>query len=285
MFGIDDNEVLDFTVDYSAAFPSTATSFALNGTVDYGSFTAAIAPVVDATNKLITLYIEGIAAGSSSIIVVKAQATQDSTTLIVEIPFILQARDSSGQITPPVAAVGYYATAADWGRPVFMKSGLYYSPGNSMGTASPTLNLLYAIPYLIGKRTTIDLLAVDVTGTTANAIARLGVYEDTGEGYPGDLLVETSALDVDTVGVVSEAVSVELPAGFIWLAYVAQVATTAIRIFSATGVQFPIGVAAPGSAMQIAYTEASVTGALTDPFTSTVTTAGGNMPRVYFRAA
>ena len=189
-----------------------------------------------------------------------------------------------------------YATTAqlnahEHGVPMFAKSGLYYAPGNSMGTGTPTLNTLYAVPYLIGRATTINQLAIDVTGNVADAVARLGVYEDTGVGYPGDLLVQTSALDASATGLVSEAVSTTLPAGIVWLGYVGQ--TTAeppgsappIRIFSATGVQFPIGVATPSTAMQIAYIEAGVTGALTDPFTSTVTTLGGNMPRVYFRVA
>lgn len=112
-FGIDDQETLDYTVNFATAFPTAATSFAINGSVDYGSFTQAVAPVVDSANKLITLYVNGIAAGSSSIILVRGQATIDSTTMVIEVPFILTARDSSGQLTPPVAAVGYYATSAE----------------------------------------------------------------------------------------------------------------------------------------------------------------------------
>ena len=152
-------------------------------------------------------------------------------------------------------------------------------------SVTPTLNQLACFAFDVWAPTTIDLLACEIITGTSTAEARLGVYADTGDGYPGALLAQTGALDASTNGVKTGAVSVVLPVGRVWLAYVAQVVTTAVRGFSAAGAPPMIGVTALPTAVQYMYVETGVTGALTDPWTPTVTTGGGNMPRVWFRAA
>lgn len=110
---IDPNEVLDFTWEFADAFPSAATSFVLSGSVDYGEFTAPVAAVVDATNKLVTLYITGTTSGIASNIVLRASMTINSTPVIIEVSFLLRCRNSTGQVPGPVTSPDYYALAED----------------------------------------------------------------------------------------------------------------------------------------------------------------------------
>jgi hypothetical protein len=175
-------------------------------------------------------------------------------------------------------------TAHLHGVPYFGKSGMYYASGLVMSTITPTLDLLYCVPFLVGRDTEIDQLAVNITTASApGAMYRLGVYEDTGEGYPGDLLVDAGQVDVSTNGDKVAAVSETLPAGFAWLALVAQGVTTATRSISTSSIYLG-GTGAVPTGNAIAYTEAGVTGALPPTFTGTVATAT-TAPRVWFRVA
>jgi hypothetical protein len=187
-----------------------------------------------------------------------------------------------------VELFGYASSAAFsahlHGVPYFGKSGLYYASGVVMSTLTPTLDLLYCVPFYVPRDTDIDQLAVNITTASApGALYRLGVYEDTGVGYPGDLLVDAGQVDVSTNGDKTVAVSETLPGGLVWFGLAAQGVTTATRSIS-TASYYLGGTGSIPTGNSIAYTEAGVSGVLPPTFTAVVT-AATTAPRVWFRVA
>lgn len=108
----------------------------------------------------------------------------------------------------------------------------YTSPntGTALGTGAPTANVLRAIPFIVTKVTTIDQMAINVT-TLLAGLARIGIYADNGNNYPGALIVEaTSVTQIDTgtagVKIATGGLPVTLQPGLYWLAIVANAAST-----------------------------------------------------------
>lgn len=106
--------------------------------------------------------------------------------------------------------------------------------GTALGTGAPTANILRAIPFIVAKTMTIDQMAMNVTTAVAGA-ARIGIYADNGNNYPGALVVEaTSVTQIDTglagVRIASGGLPVILQPGLYWLAIVSNAAPT-IRTF------------------------------------------------------
>lgn len=300
---IDPDETLDHTWEFADAFPAGATAFALSGTVDYGEFTAPVAAVVDTVNKTVTLYITGTVAGISSNIVLRAGMTINSTTVVEEVSFLLRCRNSTGQVPGPVTSEGYYALAADLdieetareaadtaltaalaahiATSPTLKSGLYYPTGLVQNTVALTNNLLYAVPHEFKKATSISELAMENTTSAGGAVVRLGIYADSG-GYPGALLVQSLPLDASANGVKTFTTAQTLPAGLYWFALVVQGGSLTVR--SSTTPSVPIGTGSIPTATPVAYTEGSVAGVLTNPWTGTVAFSTVS-PRIWFKIA
>ncbi|MBT9169471.1 MAG: hypothetical protein DDT19_02831 [Syntrophomonadaceae bacterium] len=113
----------------------------------------------------------------------------------------------------------------------------YTSPntGAALGAGAPTANVLRAIPFIVSKTTTIDQMAISVT-TAVAGLARIGIYADNGNNYPGALVVEaTSVTQIDTgiagVRIATGGLPVVLQPGLYWLAIVGNAAPT-IRTFT-----------------------------------------------------
>ncbi len=82
---------------------------------------------------------------------------------------------------------------------------------------------VFAIPIIISKNTTFDRIAVDVTTAcsgvcvTAGANCRLGIYRDTGNVYPGSLIIDAGAVAIDVLGLAELIINQPLTAGLYWL--------------------------------------------------------------------
>jgi hypothetical protein len=107
----------------------------------------------------------------------------------------------------------------------------YTSPvtGTALTTGALTANRLYAIPFIVSKRTVSDRIAINVT-TAGTGNARLGIYEDIGT-YPSKLLLDAGAISIASTGIKSATISHVLMPGLKWLVVVSN-GTPTIRSFA-----------------------------------------------------
>jgi hypothetical protein len=128
--------------------------------------------------------------------------------------------------TPPEKSISSLIVEAVIGasHPGF-SSGKYYlhSPliaattnsGNANGLAS---NSLVYFPMFIPKAITIDRLAIRVVGNTNNSLCRLGIYANTSDGLPGNLIIDGGVVDASRTGTKELVINQYLGVGWYWLA-------------------------------------------------------------------
>ena len=141
-----------------------------------------------------------------------------------------------------------------------------------VGTATLTaraLDVLTASPFIASKTLTLDRIGLEVgTIGSIGAVARLGIYADNGNMYPGALVLDAGTVPVDAVAVSTITISQVLPPGLYWLVYVHNSAVSPVfRTISAANMGNPLGISAvfgtaPGTAVNVAFTYA----ALPNPF-------------------
>lgn len=139
-------------------------------------------------------------------------------------------------------------------------------------------NILWAHPIVLPRPITIDRIGINVAAAgAAGAAARIGIYNDGTNVYPGTLLLDAGAVACTGTGDKVITISQSLQAGIYWLAMVSNDATID---FSYIGDQFQsiLGGAGLDSDYGGGWEVAQAYGALPDPFT-----AGGTM-RTYLGA-
>ena len=105
-----------------------------------------------------------------------------------------------------IKVVNAGATAPAWASPAtlpflgtYLKSGLYYhtlQPQSGTATATPTAGVLYVAPFFVPSAVTLIRIGAEVTtGGSAGAVVRLGIWSDTGSGYPGALVLDAGTID------------------------------------------------------------------------------------------
>lgn len=187
----------------------------------------------------------------------------------------MQALNKLPYTVPPVCSLGRI-------------SGKYYTagPGVPIGTNGTTaLDTLHAVRFEVGNACTFDRISVNGLGT-ASSFVRLGIYADD-NGRPGALIVDAGQVSTAGSGMADATISVTL-SGVVWVATVPQgVAGSMTRYGVATCGQHT-GTADHYSAFfnSIAYSRASVSGSLPNPFGPTYTDAGATntIPVVWLRA-
>jgi len=120
----------------------------------------------------------------------------------------------------------------------FRKNGGYFGATLHFGVALTTqsissINSLRAFPFIVSKTQAFDRIAIRVTTTgSAGAVARIGIYADSGNIYPGSLIADSGELSmVGTAPFVREAnISVTLKPGLYWTCVITGGATgTAVQ--------------------------------------------------------
>jgi len=71
--------------------------------------------------------------------------------------------------------------------------------GSALTTGAPSANVLRAIPFIVSRETVLDRIAVAVTNAK-NGSARLGIYEDNGNLYPGALMLDAGEISTTPTG-------------------------------------------------------------------------------------
>lgn len=113
----------------------------------------------------------------------------------------------------------------------------YYSP-RFIGLGFGTVNtgVLYAMPFCIPNHLTVAKLAVGSTFAYADAVVRLGIYDDN-DGTPYRLVLDSGTVGLGAAGVntVEAAVAQKLCPGQYWLAAVVQGAVPQGNLLRADG--------------------------------------------------
>lgn len=104
-------------------------------------------------------------------------------------------------------------------------SGRWYSPeiwSTANGTIAPTLNLMYLMPFIVGKTTIFDRIGTEVTIVGAGSAIRLGVY-NTVNGAPSGVELDAGTVDSSAaIGAKEIVINKSLSPGQYWLAHVVQ---------------------------------------------------------------
>tara|TARA_Y100000310_G_C20555098_1_gene750095 strand:- start:419 stop:1015 length:597 start_codon:yes stop_codon:yes gene_type:complete len=156
-----------------------------------------------------------------------------------------------------------------------LRTGEYYS-GFLTGAHfdfNPGANLLVVTPLIVPRNMTIDRIAIDVeVAAAATKEARLGIYENGTNLYPGALKLDAGVVTVDSTGVKAITISQALTKGLYWTGYVveAEISVSGVRQLPMVA---PLGPNSSGFNTGNGYwTVAHTFGALPDPYT-----AGGSL--------
>ena len=103
-----------------------------------------------------------------------------------------------------------------------MRTGEYIGLVNANATPSMVANRLYATPLLVVRNITIDRIAIQVTTLAGGASARLGIFNNGANLYPGSLLLDAGTVSVATTGIKAITINQALTKGLYWFAVVSD---------------------------------------------------------------
>lgn len=157
------------------------------------------------------------------------------------------------------------------------------SPVSTSTAATLGVGTLRAIPWVCLSSTSLAQLGAEVTSAgDAGSKVRLGIYANSGSGYPGSLAVDAGQIAGDSATVQMLTASLALSPGVYWLAAVVQSVTTTQPTLRTVGahwnasVPLPLGTSTPGAnATSVGLATSSVTGALPSTFPAGASGTGG----------
>jgi len=139
----------------------------------------------------------------------------------------------------------------------------------SISQTAMIADTLYAVPFLVVRDMTVDRIAVNVITLDSGKSARMGIYKDGTNLYPGSLLLDAGEVSVATGGVKAITIDQALAKGLYWLAIVSD-GTPLNRIL--TYADTILGINSTHVNSQTGWSIGHTYAALPDPFT-----AGGSM--------
>lgn len=192
---------------------------------------------------------------------------------------------------------GVTAGPAAGGSSGALASGHYYfTTSQSNGSSSSVLAVgtLRLTPFYVPHATTVSKIGAEVTVVgEAGSKVRLGIYSDTGKGYPGALLVDAGTINGDsaTVQEITLETAQALAPGLYWVGGAVQVVTTTqptvrtVNVGASIPTYVSLGTSIPTAGLvTYGFAQASVTGALPATFSTTVTVST-IVPRVFVKIA
>lgn len=167
-----------------------------------------------------------------------------------------------------------------------MVTGRYYgTPAGTVGTVTPTLNLMSLTPLWVPHAVPIDRIGIEATSGVATSVTRLGIYDSDANDLPNARVGDYGTVDCSTTGAKELTISQVLAAGLYWMAGVQQTAASQTR--GLTGSTIPVAattlLGSTGSFINNCYTVSGVSGAL--PATAAGFTVGTAPIRIQVRAA
>lgn len=82
---------------------------------------------------------------------------------------------------------------------------------------SQVKNTLHAYPFIVPTSQDFDRIIVEVVTAPVNGVCRLGIYDDDGDVYPDNLIVDSGELDTSTIGFKAGVIAETLTPGLYWL--------------------------------------------------------------------
>ena len=143
-------------------------------------------------------------------------------------------------------------------------------PKDGSAGLSVAANVLMAAPFIVARPMTIDRLAVGVT-TGGAGLARLGIYNNGTNLYPGTLLLDAGTVDISAVATVAVTINQALGRGIYWLALVANIVASYQMWYPALAL---FGMGASLNDIQGRWKPAFTYAALPDPFTASGSSDG-----------
>lgn len=140
----------------------------------------------------------------------------------------------------------------------------------------PGADKLSASPFTIARTLTINRLhIITVQAGGAGKSARLGIYYDDGDGYPGALLTDAGEVDIEDAAskYIDLDPTIQLTKGLYWLCIICEAECRPRYRFWNTHWS-PIGAHGGGYITYLCWTKAQAYGALPDPFPSGATADG-----------
>jgi hypothetical protein len=173
-------------------------------------------------------------------------------------------------------------------------SGNYYFP-YSQGTSSTSNTLgtgtLRVTPIILATAITITRLGAEITAIgDVGSKLRLGIYADSGSGYPSTLVLDAGQIAGDSATVQELTVSKALAAGIYWLGAVVQSVTTTQPTARTANIMHPdvpvpLGTTIPSAGAAAASLATSgITGALPGTFPAGAT-GSGQVVRLFYKIA
>jgi hypothetical protein len=185
----------------------------------------------------------------------------------------------AADIDAHIAIHGQILRTGEYITPNFLRS----STANNVIVADRLRAQLFVVPRDI----TIDRLAVHCVTLEANADARLGIYSNGTNMYPGALLLDAGAVDLDTTGVKPVTIdpALSVPKGVYWLAIATNSPGNVGKLYELLDASLCLAVEATDFSVHYNSWEVVFTyAALPDPFTAggSLTSARGSVvfPRI-----
>lgn len=106
--------------------------------------------------------------------------------------------------------------------PILHTPGYYRSHSLTSGALATDVliaaNLFDAFPFPVPETAAYDQIAIKVDSAAASGTtARLGIYRDNGNAYPGDLVLDAGTVPADVAGVQALPINLTLNRGLYWL--------------------------------------------------------------------
>jgi len=258
--------------------PNTSSNTVLYADATAGSFTITL-PTASGNAGLV-YFIKRIDYAANYLVTIAPQSGQTidnaSTTLLTRNAQVVTLQSNGSNwvsLDQQVYDVNAYRTR---GASTTALTQWYTSPVNGTAIANATAlttNTLYAMPLVIPTPSTIDMMSIDVGTISAGGTAELGIYADTGNGYPGALVDDCGSVSVATAAPVtcSTGMPVTLSPGLYWMTIVAS-GTPIVHDFSVAQIMPVLGYSSSTVVSStIGWKSTFTKAALTSPFPGTAT--------------
>lgn len=166
------------------------------------------------------------------------------------------------------------------------QAGFYYGPGpHTMSTGAPGTGVQTMVPFWVGAPFTADRIGIESTASTANAVARLGIYGVNQYDEPSTMLLDAGTVDASTAigaGGSFATISYAFLPGLYYLSAASQVASATFRTIVSYLPPVSINANPFGSTPLNCYYKTGIAGAFADVSALSV---GGAAIKVLVRAA
>jgi len=128
-------------------------------------------------------------------------------------------------------------------------------------------NTLYAVPFLAARDMTVDRIAFFTMAGQSGKYARLGIYKNGSNLYPGELLLDAGEVTLNAAEAKAITIDQALTKGLYWLALVAD-ADPSPKVLVDCSTILGIGSGLGAANLQTGWQVSQTYGTLPDPFTS-----------------